>query len=97
MSKIFYDNFFRMNEVELNNDGDIFESILESRKNDVDKDRFFLDFLPSEEFLKYDFNNLESLNGFRDMCCSIASPIMPMGGCNLWEKYMYDMRISGKK
>ena len=22
---------------------------------------------------------------------------MPMGGCNLWEKYMYDMRISGKK
>lgn len=97
MSKIFYDNFFRMNEIKLIDDGDIFESILESRKNDLDKDRFFIDFLPNEEFLKYDFHNRESLREFRDICSCCDTPIMPMGGCNLWEKYMYDMRISGKK
>lgn len=97
MSKIFYDNFFRMNEIKLIDDGAIFESILESRKNDLDKDRFFIDFLPSEEFLKYDFNNRESLREFRNICFTIDTPIMPMGCCNLWEKYMYDMRISGKK
>jgi len=97
MSKIFYDNFFRMNEIKLIDDGDVFESILESRKNALDKDRFFIDFLPSDEFLKYDFNNRESLREFRNICFTIDTPIMPMGGCNLWEKYMYDMRISGKK
>lgn len=97
MRKIFYDNFFQMNEIKLIDDGDIFESILENRKNDIDKDRFFIDFLPSEEFLKYDFNNPDSLNEFRESCFTINPPTMPMGGCNLWEKYMYDMRISGKK
>ena len=97
MSKIFYDNFFKMNEIKKIKDGDIFESILESRKNDLDKDRFFIGFLPNEELLKYDFNNSKSLSDFRDICSSIDSPIMPMGGCNLWERNMYDMRISGKK
>ena len=97
MSKIFYDNFFKMKEIELKKDGDIFESILESRENSFNKDRFYIGFLPNEEFLKYDFNNPNSLSDFRDICVTIDSPIMPMGGCNLWEKYMYDMRISGKK
>ena len=86
MNKIFYDNFFKINEIKLIKDGDVFESILESRKNDLDKDRFFIGFLPNEEFLKYNFNNPESLNKFRNICYSIDTPIMPMGGCNLWEK-----------
>ena len=97
MNKIFYDNFFEINEIPLENDGDIFGSILESRKNDIDKDRFYIKFLPIIEFEKYDFNDKQSLRKFRDICYSIDTPIMPMGGCNLWERYMYDMRISGKK
>lgn len=97
MNKIFYDNFFKINEIPLKNNGDIFESILESRKNDIDKDRFYIKFLPVIEFEKYNFNDKQSLREFRDICYSIDTPIMPMGGCNLWERYMYDMRISGKK
>lgn len=50
MNKIFYDNFFGINEIPLENDGDIFGSILESRKNDIDKDRFYIKFLPTIEF-----------------------------------------------
>lgn len=97
MNKIFYDNFFKMNEIPLRSDGDVFESILESRKNDIDKDRFYIKFLPVIEFEKYNFNDKQSLREFRDICYSIDTPIMPMGGCNLWERYMSDMRISGKK
>lgn len=97
MNKIFYDNFFKMSELELSDDGDLFETIIESRKTVVDKDRFFVDFLPSEEFSKYDFNDTQSLRDFRNIYCSIETPVMPMGGCNLWERYMCDMRISGKK
>lgn len=97
MNKIFYDNFFKINEIPLKNNGDIFESILESRKNDIDKDRFYIKFLPVIEFEKYNFNDKQSLREFRDICYSIDTPIMPMGGCNLWERYMSDMRISGKK
>ena len=97
MNKIFYDNFFKINEIPLKNNGDIFESILESRKNDIDKDRFYIKFLPVIEFEKYNFNDKQSLREFRDICFSIDTPIMPMGGCNLWERYMSDMRISGKK
>ena len=98
MNKIFYDNFFRMNEIELKQNGDVFESILDSRKNDVDAERFFIKFLPSSEYEKYDFSDRSSLREFRDVCFSIDTPIMPMGGCNLWKRYMdEDMRISGKK
>ena len=58
MNKIFYDNFFRMNEIELKQNGDVFESILDSRKNDVDAERFFIKFLPSSEYEKYDFKRV---------------------------------------
>ena len=97
IDKIFYDNFFRMNEIQLISDGDVFASILESRKDEIDRDRFFLKFLPNVEFEKYNFNETNSLRMFRDICFTIDSPVMPMAGCNLLEKNMEDMRISGKK
>jgi len=97
MDKIFYDNFFRMNEIPLRQDFDVFESILESKKDDIDNDRFYIKYLPSIELEKYDFNDKESLRKFRDICFTIDTPILGMGGCNLRERYMDDFRRSGKK
>lgn len=97
MDKIFYDNFFRMNEIPLMSDGDIFESILDSRKDSLDKERFYVKFLPVEEFQKFDFMNENSIDDFRDICFTVDTPLLGMGGCNLWEKYMDDFRRSGKK
>lgn len=97
MNKIFYDNFFKMNEIPLSSDGDVFESILDSRKDSFDRERFYIKFLPMGEFQKYDFNSEESLDEFRDICFTVDTPILGMGGCNLWEKYADDFRRSGKK
>lgn len=97
MSKVFYDNFFKMKEIECP-DGDVFTAILNSRKNNFDRERFFIKYLPASEKEKYDFRNEESLDSFRDICFTIDSPILPMGGCNLWQRYMDDdMRNSGIK
>ena len=97
MSKIFYDSIFGIEEITTINDSDVFTSILKSRELALDKDGFFIDFLPNEEYLKYDLKDLASLREFRAVCSSIDSPILPMGGCNLLDRYKYDTRISGKK
>lgn len=86
-----------MNEIPLRQDFDVFESILESKKDDIDNDRFYIKYLPSIELEKYDFNDKESLRKFRDICFTIDTPILGMGGCNLRERYMDDFRRSGKK
>lgn len=97
MSKVFYDNFFKMKEIECP-DGDVFTMILNSRKNNFDRERFFIKYLPASEKAKYDFRDEESLDAFRDICFTMDSPILPMGGCNLWQRYMEDdMRTSGIK
>lgn len=97
MGKIFYDSFFGINEIPLNSDCDIFESILDSRKDSMDKERFYIKFLPSSEYQKFDFGSEESIDNFRDICFTMDTPLLGMGGCNLWERYMDDFRRSGKK
>lgn len=83
MGKIYYDEIFRFNQIELKDGEDIFEKILEFRKDDIDPDRFFLEYISSDELAKYDFDNEESLKNLRDDYCRISSPFMRMGGCNL--------------
>lgn len=97
MSKIFYDNFFGINEIPLSSDGDIFESILVSRKDNSDKKRFYIKFLPIDEYQKFNFNSEESIDNFRDIRFTVDTPLLGMAGCNLWERYMDDFRRSGKK
>lgn len=78
----FRDNILEMKKYELKKGKELFESILKERKGQMDPKRFFLRFLPLEEYKKYDFNNLESLEKFRDDCLR-NKVLMEMGGCNL--------------
>lgn len=88
MAMIFRDEFFRFNQYSLEQGEDIFEKILEERKNGIDSERFFLSFIPSEELAKYDFSDKNSLKQFRDVCLTFSSPLKKMGGCNLREEYL---------
>lgn len=98
MNKIYRDEIIQFNQFDLREDGDIFQTILDERKNDRDSQRFFLKFLPQNIADKYDFNNLESLRKFRDDCLKLTSPLQPMGGCNLVkEGVQKGIRYVGKK
>ena len=98
MNKIYRDEIIQFNQFDLREDGDIFQTILDERKNERDSQRFFLEFLPQDIADKYDFNNLESLWKFRDDCLKLTSPLQPMGGCNLVkEEVQKGIRYAGKK
>ncbi len=98
MAKLFFDEFISFNQYDVDLNDDIFESILYKRKDDIDCDRFFLDYIPSSELDKYDFNDKDSLNQFRNVCVSYESPRKRIGGCNLSpSKLEEDIRLSGIK
>lgn len=83
MGKFFLDKIYSFNEYELNQDEDIFEKILEERKNESDSKRFFLNYVSSDDLLRYDFSRQDSLKDFRKICLTCHNPILEMGGCNL--------------
>lgn len=83
MPNVFYDTIIDFKQYDIDINGNIFNQILEARKKELDKDRFFLNYISAEDLSKYDFNNKESLNEFRDICCTYMKPIKYMGGCNL--------------
>lgn len=98
MNKIYRDEIFKFNQFNLRKDGDIFQTILDERKDKIDSQRFFLEYLPQEIANEYNFNDLESLKKFRNDCLKANSPLQEMGGCNLKlniEKE--DIRYSGRK
>ena len=98
MLKIYRDEIFRFNQFNLRKDGDIFQTILDERKDKKDSQRFFLEFLPQDVANRYDFNNIDSLYKFRDDCLRLTSPLQPMGGCNLVkEELQRGIRYAGKK
>ncbi|MBQ4584202.1 MAG: hypothetical protein IJA94_04895 [Bacilli bacterium] len=72
LAKVYNDEFFRFNQMELKDGEDIFEKILEFRKGDIDPERFFLEYISSEELAKYDFDNEGSLRSLRDDYCKKA-------------------------
>ena len=83
MTNVFYDRIIDFKEYEINLDGNIFQQILETRKNGLDTDRFFLKYVSPEALSKYNFNNIDSVNEFRDVSCSFWGPVKAMSGCNL--------------
>lgn len=98
MKKIFRDEMVRFNQFDLRDDGDVFQTILDERKDEIDSQRFFLEYLPQDIALGYDFNNLESLMKFRNDCLRWDSPLLGMGGCNLsHEELQRGIRYSGIK
>lgn len=87
MIKIYKDEFFKFNQFDLREDRDIFQTILDERKDKIDSKRFFLKYLPQDVADKYDFDNLESLKEFRNDCLS-NNLLKGMGGCNLHEDWI---------
>jgi len=85
MTKVYRDEIFRFNQFDLREDGDIFQTVLDERKQLTDSQRFFLEYLPQNIADNYDFNNVESLTKFKEACLSFDSPLQKMGGCNLRE------------
>jgi len=83
--EFYIDKFYDFKQYILNSSEDIFEIILKERENGMDSLRFFLNYIPSEELVKYDFNDKESLKEFRKVCISCNNPIIRMGGCDLRE------------
>ena len=98
MGKYFRDIFSEMQEYTLESNKDIFESILNERKREIDSKRFFLEYIPPENLAEYDFTNPDSLKKFRNTCFSFRSPRIRMGGCNLDPEMLEeDIRYAGIK
>lgn len=83
MSNVFYDRIVDFQQYDINLNDNIFSQILDTRKTELDSNRFFLRFISKEDLSKYDFSDKESLNRFRDICCTFYSPLKRMAGCNL--------------
>lgn len=96
MPNVFYDQIIDFQQYDINLNDNIFNQILETRKNKMDSERFFLRYISEEELSKYDFNSKDSLKGFRDVCCSFMSPLKGMAGCNLRPEMLErDIRYAG--
>lgn len=77
---------------------DIFETILEHREDERDKDRFFIKYIPWEKLYGYNFSNPADVQRFTDTCNSIDTPLMLMGGYNMDPRYLNDdVRYAGIK
>lgn len=83
MANVFYDRIIDFQQYDINLNENIFEQILETRKTELDSERFFLRYISDEDVSKYDFNNKDSLREFRDIRYTCKSPIKRMAGCNL--------------
>lgn len=98
MAQIFRDKITKIETLNISTTEDLFSKILEERKSEFDKDRFFLSYISSEDLVKYDFSNSESINKFRKACVSIDGPLKSMSGCNLKEDaFKKGERYSGIK
>ena len=97
MANVFFDNIVEFHQFDFDLGDDIFEQILETRKDGFDSKRFFIRYIAPEELEKYDFSNRDSLNQFRDICCSFDNPLQKMGGCNVRADFLEKgFRYSGK-
>lgn len=99
MANVFIYKTGEFNQYDISSNEDIFGSILEKRENDLDSKRFFLKYIPASLLSKYNFNDENSLNEFRNVHLSIfTDSIKGMGGCNLREEMLEkDIRYAGIK
>lgn len=95
MGNIFRDTIFEIEQINVKPDEELFERILNERKNEIDSERFFLKYILPSDLEKYDFSDKKSINEFREKSFTFTSPIKPMGGCNLDLKE--DFRYNGIK
>jgi len=100
--EIFRDRFYKLEQHTISPTEDIFATILAEREKNnmdrIDRDRFFLEFFPKEIFSQYDFSNPNSVESFSNICYTIDSPLMRMGGYNMDPKYLQeDIRYAGVK
>ena len=68
MSNLFNDEIIKFNQydIDLNRDN-IFDTILNIRKNGFDRERFFLNYITDDVLANFDFNDTDSLNDFRNL------------------------------
>lgn len=98
MANLFIDSIIEFNQYDISTDEDIFETILEKRKDNWDRERFYLKYIPISEVSKYNFDDINSLRKYRDDCVSYMSPLKGMGGCNLRKETLEkDIRYAGIK
>ena len=95
MSNVFYDEIIRFSEYDIPLDKDIFQEILNTRKNGFDANRFFLHYVSSEDLANYDFHDSSSLSKFRDLYGTCLSPLQRMGGCNVHPDFLEKDRVNG--
>lgn len=84
MSKIYIDDIISIKEYDVKENEDIFEKILNIRKEDeeIDFNRFFLKFVDKDKLREYDFSNPSSAQEFRSINNSFDPIIKKMGGYN---------------
>lgn len=96
MSNLFNDEIIKFNQydIDLNRDN-IFDTILNIRKNGFDRERFFLNYITDDVLANFDFNDTDSLNDFRNLP---TYPYKLMGGCNVMSDMLQkDIRYAGIK
>jgi len=95
---VYRDKFYKIEQYTVPRNGDIFETILEHREDEIDRDRFFIKYIPREQLCAYDLSNPIDVQRFTDICYMIDSPLMLMGGYNMSPKYLNDdIRYAGIK
>ena len=98
MKSVYRDIFNSINKIDIYNGEDIFKRILREREYYIDEKRFFLRYVPVDTLLKYDFNNFNDVDKFRNVYFSSYSPFVLIGGCNNREDALSkDIRMSGIK
>ena len=95
MAKIYFYDITSFKEYEIDLDKDIFEQILEIRKNSLDPNRFFLKYMSKSDIRSYDFSTMDDVYRFSDMQ---SMQVKGMAGCNLSEESLEKgARYSGIK
>ncbi len=98
MKTVYRDILNSIEKIDMCNDEDIFKRILREREYYIDESRFFLRYVPTDILLKYDFNDFDDINKFRDVYSSSFSSFVIIGGCNNREEALSkDIRMSGIK
>lgn len=98
MNYIYRDVLNSIETINICGNEDIFGRLLREREYYIDENRFFLRYVPIDTLLRYDFNNYDDINKFRDVYSSNFGSFVLIGGCNnSLEALSKDIRMSGIK
>ena len=98
MNNVFFNGFMEFEQYDIDLNENIFDTILEYRRKEIDSERFYLEFISSEELSKYNFKDSESLEQFRSCCTTFKRCLPRIAGCNLRDDISEsDIRYAGIK